>query len=254
MVRAQALPNTTRSSRELAPSRLAPWTLAQADSPQAYSPGTTLSFPSAWVITCSERKKKAVSLCQGSNWKRVRRKEEMLEEETRVDLRSCAHITHLSLVVCGYSTHVVMNRWQDRDGFFSDVDTSKDHGRLRNTRQPCGQLLGRQVVKLQVHMVLFWTNTPEGTDSDRMDYHFFACTVPSLITYKAGRVDIYIYISLTCPLWSRWSWSGTPRLWRPGLWRWVRSAPWSAPPHCWAGSLPHHGNPLWSDNQLHRCL
>lgn len=47
IVRAQALPNTTRSSRELAPSRLAPWTLAQAASPQAYSPGTTLSAPLA---------------------------------------------------------------------------------------------------------------------------------------------------------------------------------------------------------------
>lgn len=35
MVRAQALPNTTRSSKELAPSRLAPCTLAHAASPQA---------------------------------------------------------------------------------------------------------------------------------------------------------------------------------------------------------------------------
>lgn len=70
-------------------------------------------------------------------------------------------MTYLSLVVCGYSTHVVVNSGQDRNGLFSDVDSSKDHSCLGDTRQPCGQLLGRQMVKLQVHVILIWSNTPE---------------------------------------------------------------------------------------------
>lgn len=52
MVLAQALPKTTRSSRELAPSLLAPCTEAQAASPQAYRPGTTRSWPFTYSITC----------------------------------------------------------------------------------------------------------------------------------------------------------------------------------------------------------
>ena len=50
MVLAQARPKTTRSNRELAPSRLAPCTEAQPASPQAYSPGITTSFFPSQVI------------------------------------------------------------------------------------------------------------------------------------------------------------------------------------------------------------
>lgn len=53
-----------------------------------------------------------------------------------------------------------MNSRQDGDGLFGNVDTSKDHGGLRDAGKPGGQLLGREVVKLEVHVVLFWTNTP----------------------------------------------------------------------------------------------
>ncbi len=52
------------------------------------------------------------------------------EEGVCVDAYDCAHMTYLSLVVCGYSTHIVMNGGQDGDGLFGDVDSSKDHGRL----------------------------------------------------------------------------------------------------------------------------
>lgn len=44
-VLAAALPNTTISNKELAPSLLAPCTEAQAASPAANNPGTILSFP-----------------------------------------------------------------------------------------------------------------------------------------------------------------------------------------------------------------
>lgn len=54
-----------------------------------------------------------------------------------------------------------MDGRQDGDRLLCDVDSGKDHGRLRDARQPCGQLLGGQVVKLQVHVVLLWTHTPK---------------------------------------------------------------------------------------------
>ena len=53
---AHARPKTTRSSRELAPSLLAPWTEAHADSPAAQRPGTISSLPSFFVSACSEVK------------------------------------------------------------------------------------------------------------------------------------------------------------------------------------------------------
>lgn len=144
MVRAQALPNTTKSRRELAPSRLAPWTLAHAASPQAYRPGTNLSAPLVWVITWREKSR---TMSEGSHW--------------RTGGRTWGGVTYLSFIVCGYSPHIVMNSRQDGDGLFGNVDTSKDHGSLWNARKPGGQLLGREVVQLEVHVVLFGTNTPE---------------------------------------------------------------------------------------------
>lgn len=51
---AHARPKTTRSSKELAPSLLAPWTEAHADSPAAQRPGTISSLPSFLVNACNE--------------------------------------------------------------------------------------------------------------------------------------------------------------------------------------------------------
>lgn len=51
IVFAHARPNTTRSRREFAPRRFAPWTLLDAASPHAYKPGTILSVPFSFVIT-----------------------------------------------------------------------------------------------------------------------------------------------------------------------------------------------------------
>lgn len=68
--------------------------------------------------------------------------------------------SYLTPVVCRDPTHIVMNCRQHRNGLFGDVHSSKNHGSLRDTRQPGGQLLRRQVVKLQVHVVFLWTNTP----------------------------------------------------------------------------------------------
>lgn len=80
----------------------------------------------------------------------------------------CRQTAYLSFVVCGDSSHVVVNCGQDGDGLFGDVHSSKDHRRLRDPGQPCGQLLRRQVVKLQVHVVLLWTDTPKTNETSRV--------------------------------------------------------------------------------------
>ena len=113
----------------------------------------------------------------------------------------CAHVTYLSLIVCGYSTHVVVNSGQDRNGLFSDVDSSKDHSCLGNTRQPCGQLLGRQMVKLQVHMILLWSNTPEAIKKgiEKLKAAAYSCCfqgvgLETTVTF-AGKVATHKFLS-----------------------------------------------------------
>lgn len=61
--------------------------------------------------------------------------------------------THLSTVVGRCTAHVIMYSGEHRNGFLSDIDASEDHGGLRDAGQALLQLLGRQVVQLQVHMV-----------------------------------------------------------------------------------------------------
>lgn len=98
---------------------------------------------------------------------------------------ACRHVTYLSFVVCGYSTHIIVNSRQDRDGLFGNVNPSKDHGSLWNARKPGGQLLRREVVELEVHVVFLWTNTPEGAKRSlkfkkkkEKDNHTYAHTCP----------------------------------------------------------------------------
>lgn len=54
-----------------------------------------------------------------------------------------------------------MDGGQDGDRLLCDVHSGKDHGRLGDAGQSGGQLLGGQVVELQVHVVLLWTDTPK---------------------------------------------------------------------------------------------
>ena len=48
---ADALPKTTRSSNELAPNLLAPWTDATAAYPAAINPGTITYYPLTNLVT-----------------------------------------------------------------------------------------------------------------------------------------------------------------------------------------------------------
>ena len=70
-------------------------------------------------------------------------------------------VTHLSFVVGGHAAHVVVHRGQHGDGLLGDVHPGEDHGRLRDARQPGGQLLGREVVQLEVDVVLIGSHPPE---------------------------------------------------------------------------------------------
>lgn len=67
---AHARPKTTRSSKELAPSLLAPWTEAHADSPAAQRPGTISSLPSFFVNACNEVKDTSMSAWYRFGWMR----------------------------------------------------------------------------------------------------------------------------------------------------------------------------------------
>ena len=75
--------------------------------------------------------------------------------------QTCGSGTYLSFIVCGYPSHIVMNSRQDGDGLLGNVNTSKDHGSLWDARKPAGKLLGRKMMQLEVHVVLFGTNTPK---------------------------------------------------------------------------------------------
>ncbi len=56
------------------------------------------------------------------------------------------------------STHVVMHRWQHRDGFTRYVDSSENFGGFRNTGQSFVNHITPQMLKMQVDMVLFIAN------------------------------------------------------------------------------------------------
>lgn len=69
-------------------------------------------------------------------------------------------IPHLSLVVSRNASHIIMHSRQDRNGLFSDINSSEYHGCFRDPWETGCQLLWWQMVQLQVHMVLFRTTTP----------------------------------------------------------------------------------------------
>lgn len=68
--------------------------------------------------------------------------------------------TDLSAEVGGRAAHVVVHGGQHGDGLLGDVDAREDHGRLRDAGQALLQLLGGQVVQLEVHVVLLRPAAP----------------------------------------------------------------------------------------------
>eukprot|EP00043_Microstomoeca_roanoka_P027452 m.14606 g.14606 ORF g.14606 m.14606 type:complete len:550 (+) comp7649_c2_seq1:323-1972(+) len=63
-------------------------------------------------------------------------------------------IQHFAPVIRGDAAHIVVNRRQNRDRFFRQVDAREDPRRFRDAGQPQRQRLGRQVVEVQVDVIL----------------------------------------------------------------------------------------------------
>src|SRR5690349_14387874 len=60
---------------------------------------------------------------------------------------------------CMYAMHGC-NGIREHSGYLCDVHASKDGSRLTDARQPLGQQLWRQMVEVQVDVVLLWTTAP----------------------------------------------------------------------------------------------
>ena len=58
------------------------------------------------------------------------------------------------MVVGRHAAHVVVHGRDDRDRLLGHVDAGKDGGGLADARQALGEQLGRQVVEVQVDVVL----------------------------------------------------------------------------------------------------
>mmetsp|Transcript_20512 Transcript_20512/g.52063 ORF Transcript_20512/g.52063 Transcript_20512/m.52063 type:complete len:434 (+) Transcript_20512:262-1563(+) len=63
-------------------------------------------------------------------------------------------VEHLALVVGGDASHVVVHRGKHRDGLFGDVHAGEDGSGLGDARQTLGEHIGRQVVEVEVDVVL----------------------------------------------------------------------------------------------------
>mmetsp|Transcript_34818 Transcript_34818/g.42009 ORF Transcript_34818/g.42009 Transcript_34818/m.42009 type:complete len:352 (+) Transcript_34818:867-1922(+) len=71
---------------------------------------------------------------------------------------------YLTMVVGGDTTHVVVHSWDNRDGLLGNIDTSKDGSSLGDTRETLGQHLRREMVQVQVDVVILRSDTASLTD------------------------------------------------------------------------------------------
>mmetsp|Transcript_13059 Transcript_13059/g.24770 ORF Transcript_13059/g.24770 Transcript_13059/m.24770 type:complete len:462 (-) Transcript_13059:507-1892(-) len=83
--------------------------------------------------------------------------------QDRIGVVLCCH-DHLSVVVCRDATHVVMHSRDDWDWLLCDVYASKDSSGLTDTWQSLRQKLWRQVVKMQVDVVLLLADSSSLSD------------------------------------------------------------------------------------------
>lgn len=90
-----------------------------------------------------------------------------------------------------------MHRWQNGNWLAVDVNASKDHGRLGDARQTGVQLIGGQMVQLQVNVILF---RPAATKQNKRNYYqvfnkalgnFFSQFIKS-ITYRPSLISMVI--------------------------------------------------------------
>lgn len=88
--------------------------------------------------------------------------------ESRHDLVSLLRriVEHLSLVVGWNSSHVVVDSWDDWNGLLGDIDSGEDHGGLGDSWESLLELLGWKMVKLEVDVVLVWSDSTSLHDLD----------------------------------------------------------------------------------------
>jgi len=70
----------------------------------------------------------------------------------------------LSLPVSRNTTHVVVDRGNDWDGFFSHINTSENVSCFRNTRKSFLEGIGRKMVQMEVYVILLGANTSAFND------------------------------------------------------------------------------------------
>ena len=70
-------------------------------------------------------------------------------------------------MIGGDASHVVVHGRQNGGGFFRDVTAREDHGRFGNAGQALGQQILRQVVQMQMNVILVWSHTSSFTNFNR---------------------------------------------------------------------------------------
>ncbi len=60
---------------------------------------------------------------------------------------------NLAIKVGRNSAHVVMNRWQNRNGFLRHIASGEDSRRLSNTRETFFNDLRSEVLKMQMNVI-----------------------------------------------------------------------------------------------------
>lgn len=75
-------------------------------------------------------------------------------------------VENLSLIVGWNSSHVVVDSWDDWNWLLRHIDSGEDHGGLGDSWESLLKLLGWQMVKLKVDVILVWSDSTSLHDLD----------------------------------------------------------------------------------------
>merc|ERR1719357_1965887 len=101
---------------------------------------------------------------------------------------------NLTTVICRNATHIIVDSWNNRNGFPGNINTGKNHGCLRNSRKTSLKLLWGKVVQLQVDMILFRTTASAFSD---LNSHGSAYNVPTSQVFGHGSITFHKSFSFT---------------------------------------------------------
>jgi hypothetical protein len=119
-------------------------------------------------------------------------------EETR---NNCVRVSRggpeaLAEVVGGDAAHIVVHRRQDGDGLFGHVHAGEDGGRLRDAREALGEHLWRQVIQVQVDVVVLRATAAALHD---LHGHRARDDVPRRKIFCGRRVSLHETLALAVP-------------------------------------------------------